>query len=113
MFKKEYGDWTEFQRLPNHLTIDFHPDPNDDEPMPYWARMEEANNRSLNALKVAQEKGIEWVVFTHGWSTSRMGKTTSRSQVRKLMRGKEATPYIVRSKCIQHHSVFVAAIRQK
>src|ERR1035437_9916430 len=50
-------------------------------------------------------------MFLHGWSTSRPGNTTSRSQVRKLMQSKESTPYIVRRDCIQHDTVFVAAIR--
>lgn len=49
--------------------------------------------------------------FNQGCFTSRLGKTTSRSQVPKLMASKKATPYILRSQCIQHDSAFVAAIR--
>jgi hypothetical protein len=33
--------------------------------------------------------------------------------VRGLMRGPDATPLIIRSKCVQHYSVFLAAIRPK
>jgi len=66
---------------------------------------------ALEALKNAQLNKLDYVVFTHGWSTSRPGTITSRSHVRKLMRSREATPYIIRRNCIQHHSVFVAAIR--
>jgi hypothetical protein len=69
--------------------------------------------RAFEALRGAHEQGAKYVLFTHGSSTSRLGKTTARSQVRGLMRSKEATPYILRSKCIQHDTVFVAAIRPK
>lgn len=33
------------------------------------------------------------------------------TSARSVMRIKEATPYVVRAHCIQHPSVFVAAIR--
>jgi hypothetical protein len=80
---------------------------------PYWERMDSVWDRALEALEKAQEQGVSYVLFTHGWSTSSPGKTTARSQVRKLMRSPTATPYILRSECIQHESVFVAAIRPK
>ena len=114
MFKIEYDDWTKYRNLPNHEEVDFHF--NDDperEYLPYYEAMEEVWNLSLNALKRAHEAGLQYVIFTHGWSTSQLGKTTARSQVRSLMRSKESTPYIIRKQCIQHESVFVAAIRPK
>jgi hypothetical protein len=73
--------------------------------------MKRIREEVLETLKEAQETGEKWVMFIHGWSGSR--QTTSRSQIRGLMRSAGATPYIVRSECIQHDSVFIAAIRQK
>ena len=109
MFKHDNGDWTKFRALPNHDEVDFHFGKGSY--VPYEERMEEVYETALACLKSAQAKGVQHVIFTHGSSTSRPGNTTSRSQIRKLMRSKEATPFIVRSECIQHPSVFVAAIR--
>ena len=61
--------------------------------------------------KSFEDPVINFLLITHGWSTSRRGKITARSAVRSLMRSPVATPYIVRSQSIQHTSVFVAAIR--
>jgi hypothetical protein len=93
------------------LEIDFHPDTNEPDYLPFYEKMEKARSLSLAAIKRAQKEGIPWVLFTHGHSTSRIGATTYRSVVRGLMRSKDATPYIIRKNCIQHYSVFVAAIR--
>ena len=65
----------------------------------------------MKALKDAYGDGLRYVIFSHGSSTSRRGQTTARSVVRNLMRSKDATPYIVRDQCVQHDSVFAAAIR--
>jgi hypothetical protein len=54
-----------------------------------------------------------YIMFVHGRSTSRQGKTTARSVVRKFMRSSEATPYIERRCSIQHETVFVARIKPK
>jgi hypothetical protein len=62
-------------------------------------------------LKHAQNTVRQYFMFIHGWSTSRRGKTTARSQVRKFMRSSAATPLIDRNNCIQHDTVFVAKIR--
>lgn len=114
MFKKGSGDWKEYRKLGSHFEIDFHP-PDDGtlDGLSYRERMDNVTEVSRKALRRAYEAGDEYVIFRHGSSTSRPGATTSRSQVRKLMRDKEATPYIVRRECIQHDSVFVAAIRRK
>lgn len=111
MFKKEFGDWTKYREL-HHINVDFHYDEDDEEMMlPYYEKMEIAGRRSLSALINAQKDGIPYVLFTHGYSTFQIGKTTHRSVVRALMMDKKATPYIIRKNCIQHDSVFVAAIR--
>ena len=75
--------------------------------------MENIGHEALDALKSAYENGKQHVIFTHGASTSGPGKTTSRSQVLKLMRSPVATPYIIRGDCVQHATVFIAAIRQR
>ena len=110
MFKRMTGDWVRFRELPNVMERDLHwavETPTG----AYWEHMETVWSFALESLQAAQIQGKQFVLFTHGWSTSHVGKTTSRSQVRKLMASKEATPYILRSECIQHDSVFVAAIR--
>ena len=112
-FIEEGGDWTKYRSLPNLREFDFHNNEDEESCLPYWERMENVWNDSLKVLETSQASGVEYVLFTHGWSTSYSGNITSRSQVRKLMRSKESTPYIIRKKCIQHDSVFVAAIRPK
>lgn len=112
-FREESGDWKEYRNLPDVEEVDFHRQSNAGDWMPYWERMDEVTQTCLNVVRAAQDRGSKYVIFTHGWSTSRIGKTTARSQVRKFMRSSEATPFIIRSRCIQHYSVFVAAIRPK
>jgi hypothetical protein len=112
LFKKEYRNWTEYRNLPNVQEVDLHLSkfgPHD-----FWSSMEKVKSRTLDAIKSACEGGqVKFVLFTHGWSTSRRGRTTARSQVRSVMRSKDATPFIDRKRCIQHDSVFVAAIRPR
>jgi hypothetical protein len=122
-FQEGDGDWTEYRQLGNYLEVDLHPSTfsgyDEDgswfnaSDMPYWEKMDMVEDITLESLKEAQEKGVEYVIFTHGYSTSRPGQTTARSVVRSIMRDKISTPYIIRKKCIQHYSVFVAAIRPR
>ena len=120
VFLKGTGDWTKYRELTNLMEVDFHYSdygskmvgilvPSDYEP--YHVRMDNVYNIAFSALEEAQQKGFDWVLFTHGGSTSRPGRITARSVVRGLMRSKESTPYIVRSKSIQHETVFLAAVR--
>lgn len=111
MFIREIKNWLEYRKLPDLLEVDFHP-PKEKSFEPYSVKMDSVWDNVLTGLKQAQQNGMKYVLFTHGSSTSRMGATTARSQVRKLMRSKEATPYIIRRECIQNESVFVASIRQ-
>ena len=110
--KNGFCNWTEFRKLPDLMEVDFHWSDNECTGN-YYQNMQAVKNRALKSLQQAQEEGKKFVLFTHGSSTSRRGNTTSRSQVRGLMRSKEATPYISRKDCIQHNSVFVAAIKSK
>jgi hypothetical protein len=118
MFKKGTGDWTQY-RGADVVEVDLHWCPEDRHPedrrewIPYQEKMGQVEACALAALKDAYERGTKWVLFIHGHSTSRPGRVTSRSVVRRLMRSKEATPYICRSESIQHETVFVAAIRPK
>jgi len=114
MFKKGIGSWTQYRNLPNHMVVDYHFESNNDQKnIGYYYKMKNAYEMALDGLRKAQEKGFEYVLLYHGRSTSRNGKATARSQVRNLMRSTLATPYIIRKECIQHRSVFVAAIRPK
>lgn len=113
MFKKGTGDWTKY-RGDGVREVDFHRSNTISgyrEAFDYREAMAEVERDALDALSSAYADGITALLFTHGWSTSRPGKTTSRSVIRSLMRSREATPYIRRSQCIQHKSVFVATIR--
>lgn len=109
-FKNESGNWTAYRELPGVTEIDFH---RSDEPSEhsYWEAMDLVRAETLASLKWAQANGKRYLLIRHGHSTSHQGTTTSRSQVRGLMRSPDATPYILRSQSIQHYSVFVAAIR--
>lgn len=113
VFKCVGGNWTQFRQLePRPREVDFHYSELGRREIPYWEAMAQVRQEALEALKLAQSQGEKWVIFRHGASTSSGWKdTTARSQVRGLMRSKEATPYIVRKQCIQHETVFVAAIR--
>lgn len=109
-FKSASNNWTEFRKLPDLIEVDFHLSEKGGV-HDYWQSMDDVYRIAIKAIQTAQKDGKQYVLFRHGSSTSRIGKTTSRSQVRKAMRNTEATPFIIRSKCIQHSTVFVACIR--
>jgi hypothetical protein len=110
----ETGNWTDYRRrfglLPED-EVDLHNGRRDPH-VRYDDVMSKVEETVLTALRQASERGRPYIMFTHGSSTSRMGKTTARSVVRRVMRGKAATPYIERAGRIQHDSVFVAKVRR-
>lgn len=111
-FQKGRGDWVQYRTLPNLNEVDFHWSDNGPREVDYYEGMGQVYKVALESIERAYESGeTQYVMFTHGWSTSRPGRTTSRSVIRGLMRSKAATPYICRKECIQHGSVFVSAIR--
>jgi hypothetical protein len=119
MFQKGTGAWTQY-RGPGVREIDFHrAEPKSwrerafQGPFGFEHKMAQVKEDALDALKKAYEDGIKTVLFVHGWSTSRPGRTSSRSFIRALMRSSKSTPYVIRTQCIEHDSVFVAAIRPK
>ena len=103
------GDGREWKNRTDTLVVDYHDGP--DHGMAYWELLEDFHKRTMKALKKAQKEGIDFVLFTHGSSTSRQGFQTARSEVRKIMRGKKGTPYIIRKQCIDYGSSFLASIR--
>jgi len=110
-WKVESGDWTRYRRLTGASEVDFHWGERERKSQSYQESMNAVRQEALDALKSAQENGTTYIILTHGWSTSRRGTTTARSVIRSLMHSPAATPYIIRPECIQHDSVFVAAIR--
>ncbi len=113
MFKTGSGDWTQYRSLPGLKVIDSHHGDLGPREVAYEEAMGVVHSQALEELQKAHREGVQHVLFTHGSSTSRRGKTTARSMIRGLMRSPEATPYIIRKECIQHESVFVAVIRPK
>ena len=113
IFQKGHGDWTQYRQLPELVEFDLHLSASGPRQIEYSDAMTKVYEMSFQALKDAYEQQRTYVLYKHGSSTSGPGKTTTRSVVRSLMRGKEATPYIDRARCIQHESVFVAAIKPK
>ncbi len=112
MFKQGSGNWTKYRDLPGtHIEVDFHYSDDGPRECSYQEAMGEVYDVALSNIREAYENGMEHVIFIHGWSTSRRGNTTARSIVRRLMRSKESTPYIIKAHSIQHETVFVAAIR--
>jgi hypothetical protein len=109
-FKREYKNWVEYRKLPDLVERDFHWS-KEEHYLGFYENMEQVVTVTLQALQDAQKNGKQYLLLTHGSSTSGSGRISARSQIRKLMRSKEATPFIVRNRCIQHDSVFVAAIR--
>lgn len=113
MFKKHVGDWTALRQLPGKLLeFDLHRSTGEPCDIPYEDRMKAVHDDTLEALQVAQAAGVDWLLITHGYSTSRGNNTTSQSIVRKLMRSKQSTPYVVKTESIQAGTVFAACIRK-
>jgi hypothetical protein len=113
VFKRENGNWADYRArfgLRREYDVDFHCGKR--EPGTFYGGQFRGLEESLTeALKLAQAEGRPYVLFTHGWSTSRPGKMTARSLIRGFMRSPAATPFIERSGCIQHESVFLAKVR--
>jgi hypothetical protein len=112
--KKRGGDWKELRAefgLTPKDEADFHFGPRDPH-TPYANVMADVEERVERRLIEAQKAGRPYLMFIHGWSTtSRPGRTSARSVVRKFMRSKVATPLIQRSSCLEHETVFLAKIR--
>ena len=108
------GPWTQYRSqlsLSDSDEVNLHFGKRDPAKMSYGEAMAGVTSLVRASLEEAQRQGRPYLVFIHGSSTSRRGKTTARSQVRNFMRSKAATPLIDRSGCIQHVTVFVAKLK--
>lgn len=113
-FRGAGGDWKALRTLAAQSTgaeIDFHWHEPGGTSVPYRERMQKVHAYALTTLRIAQERGVRWLILRHGSSTSGPGRETARSVIRGLMRSSDATPYIVRKECVQHASVFLARVR--
>jgi hypothetical protein len=107
-FQKGIGDWTAYRR-PDCTGVDLHFGRRNRWEQSYGEAMAEIIELAESELR--KQNGQPYVMFIHGSSTSRRGKTTTRSQVRKFMRSSAATPLIERSLCVEHETIFRAKVR--
>ncbi len=114
-FQPGRGSWERYRsqfNLSKSDEVNLHFGKRDPSLMSYAQAMADVTALVLASLEEARRNGRPYVMFIHGSSTSRRGKTTARSQVRGFMRSKDATPLIDRKGCIQHVVVFVAKLKQ-
>jgi hypothetical protein len=105
------GPWIELDK-PGAQRLDLHFGKGDGS-KPYQERMSDVLRLVFDTLKQAQSDGVEWILITHGSSTSGAFKTSARSVVRGLMRSPEATPFIVRKDCVQHETAFLVRVNPR
>jgi hypothetical protein len=113
-FQVGHGPWRQYRsqlNLSESDEVNLHFGKRDPSSMSFDEAMAGVTDIVVAALDEARRKRRPYVMFIHGSSTSRRGKTTARSQVRNFMRSKHATPLIERSGCIQHETVFVAKLK--
>jgi hypothetical protein len=110
--RMEKGDWQQFRCLPGLVEIDLHHGQREPA-LDYHDAMGQVYEDAFNAIKKAHAEGRRYLLIRHGWSTSRPGQTTARSQVRQLMRSPTVTPFVNRAHCVQHYSCFLVALRSK
>jgi hypothetical protein len=113
MIRESIGPWTAYRErfgFSPDDEIDLHFDLRDPHKR-YREVMQEVEELVRDSLHKAQANDRPYIMYIHGGSTSRRGAMTARSVVRGFMRSKEATPFIERSKCVQHETVFVAKIK--
>ena len=111
--KREKGNWTCYRErfgLSQDDEIDLHFGRRDHN-VSYDDAMYEVEEIVKRGLQKARENKRPYLMFIHGHSTSRPGRTTARSVVRRFMRSREATSLVVKSESIQHPTVFVARVR--
>ena len=112
MFQHFHGPWPDLRKFEPSREVDFHFD-GQERMVDYWEAMSNIQDVVRKTLANAQRDCIPYVLFTHGSSTSRRGKTTARSVVRGFMRSPAATPLIIRKECIQNQSAFLVRVRPR
>jgi hypothetical protein len=108
----EHGDWTQYRSLPNLVEIDFHRGRRD-RSKSYWECMAEVREEAEQAIRQAYDEGRSWLLIGHGQSTSRPFHTTARSVIRRLVRDKSMTPYILRAQSICHPTCMAVRLRPR
>ena len=84
----EHGNWVSYRErfgLSEADEIDLHFGRRDPS-VSYYDVRADVEQLVRDSLRRAQENGRQFVMFVHGWSTSRPGQTTARSVVRRFMR---------------------------
>ena len=109
MVQKFDGDWRELRDYKPSVEVDFHRGPLYE--MHYHEAMDQVEQEAMSSLVDAYQQGLPYLLVTHGSSTSRKGKTTTRSVIRKLFRSPKVTPYVNRRESIQHRSAFLFALK--
>lgn len=109
-FKIFEGNWIALRDL-GVVEINLHVDDRRPHGVSYQDVMYETYREAKKALIEHQATGVKAVLFVHGHSTSRSGSTTKRSMIRRLMRSKESTPFIIRKDCVEHETAFLAVLR--
>jgi hypothetical protein len=112
MIKDKTSNWTRY-RGPEVKEVDLHFGKRDRWGKSYEEVMADIPDLVKSELHKAAREGYAFVMFIHGYSTSRPGKTTIRSQVRGFMRSKAATPLIERRYCVKHDTMFRAKLRPR
>ena len=79
--------------------------------MSYHEAMDQAEQEAMSSIAEAYQQGLSYLLVTRGNSTSRKGKTTTRSVIRKLFKSPKAPPYVNRRESIQHRSAFLFALK--
>jgi broad specificity phosphatase PhoE len=109
------GNWVDYRKrlgLSADDEVDLHFGSRDPG-VSYYDVMADVERLVEERLRKAQENERPYLMVVHGRSTSRPGQSTARSVVRRFMRSREATPFIVKAHSIQHPTVFIAKIRPR
>jgi hypothetical protein len=113
-FQVGWGSWQKYRSqfgLSEDDEVNLHFGKRDPSLMSFREAMAGVTAIVVASLENARRNRRSYLMFLHGSSTSRRGKTTARSQVRNFMRSKDATPLIDRGGCIQHPNVFIAKLK--
>jgi len=114
MKKADHGhvtgcSWRDLSQLTSPpIEVDYRGDTNKPDGLAYWQRMDQTFKAALEILKQAHKGGNTYVMFRRGLSTLRRSADYAPITIRKLMRSKEATRYIIQKNRIQQPSVFLS-----
>ena len=106
------GDWTKLRRVPGLREIDFHRGRRD-RTKSYMDCMAEVYQEAFDAIRQAHRDGYRYLLIGHGYSTSGPFRRTARSQIRRLLRSPEVTPFVNRSETVQHEACVRVALKPR